>query len=130
LSKHSFAVSYKLKTEKILFESFYVLMLKHLMFYLESEDPVPVDGGRYDVDLKSLKKVAVYWEEAACDVKRCSWFYKGPLDSRFVPYDDDVCLRLEVSPTRLSLSTVNGSVRILIKLPCTFCQFDFTERIC
>lgn len=45
---------------------------------------IPTDGGRYDVNVFERKKYAVYWEENSTDIKRCSWFYKGPLDRKFV----------------------------------------------
>ena len=57
---------------------------------------VAVDGERYDVHVKERKCYAVYWEQATTEVRRCTWFYKGDKDSRFMPYPEDFGLRLEV----------------------------------
>lgn len=64
--------------------------------YLEPERNVPTDGGRYDVCVQKRLKNPVYWEEAPIEVRRGSWFFKGPMDNRFVPYDEDFAARLEV----------------------------------
>ncbi|ODN04128.1 Phospholipase DDHD2 [Orchesella cincta] len=56
---------------------------------------VSTDGGRYDVSVKKRVKMAVYWEEAPVDVRRGSWFFKGPMDKRFVPYDEEFSKYLE-----------------------------------
>uniref|UniRef100_A0A3Q3WYE3 Uncharacterized protein n=1 Tax=Mola mola TaxID=94237 RepID=A0A3Q3WYE3_MOLML len=56
---------------------------------------VAVDGERYDVHVKERKCYAVYWEQAPTEVRRCTWFYKGDKDSRFMPYPEDFGLRLE-----------------------------------
>lgn len=41
-------------------------------------DPVPSDGGRYDVNIRERTKTAVYWaEEETMPIRRCSWFYKS-----------------------------------------------------
>lgn len=55
---------------------------------------VTTNGGRFDVDVVSRKREPIYWSAAADEVRRCSWFYKG-IDSRFVPYEEDVAERLE-----------------------------------
>ncbi|XP_040290748.1 SEC23-interacting protein isoform X2 [Bufo bufo] len=52
-------------------------------------------GGRYDVYLYDREMKAVYWEEEDSEVRRCSWFYKGDADSRFVPYSEDFSEKLE-----------------------------------
>lgn len=39
---------------------------------------------------------AVYWEEEPTEVRRCSWFYKGDSDSRFIPYSEEFSDKLEV----------------------------------
>lgn len=44
-------------------------------------------------------RTAVYWEEEPTEVRRCSWFYKGDADSRFVPYSEDFSEKLEVGMT-------------------------------
>lgn len=57
---------------------------------------VPTDGGRYDVDLYSRQRRAVYWEEPVSPVRRCSWFYKGETDRWYLPYDETTAQLLEV----------------------------------
>lgn len=52
------------------------------------------DGGRYDVNILERKRNAVYWTAESNEVRRCSWFYKG-VDSRFMPYPEDVADQLE-----------------------------------
>ncbi|EPY82277.1 phospholipase DDHD2 [Camelus ferus] len=42
---------------------------------------VPTDGGRYDVHLGERMRYAVYWDELASEVRRCTWFYKGDKDN-------------------------------------------------
>ncbi|XP_053188679.1 SEC23-interacting protein [Scomber japonicus] len=56
---------------------------------------VRTDGGRYDVQLYDRMRSAVYWEEENTEVRRCSWFYKGDTDSRFIPYSEDFSDKLE-----------------------------------
>ncbi|XP_041424471.1 SEC23 interacting protein L homeolog isoform X1 [Xenopus laevis] len=56
---------------------------------------VNTDGGRYDVYLYNRERKAVFWEEEESEVRRCSWFYKGDSDSKFVPYSEDFSERLE-----------------------------------
>ncbi|KAG7254031.1 hypothetical protein CRUP_016581, partial [Coryphaenoides rupestris] len=56
---------------------------------------VRTDGGRYDVQLYDRLRAAVYWEEEETEVRRCTWFYKGDNDSRFVPYSEDFSDKLE-----------------------------------
>lgn len=63
---------------------------------MTAETEVSTDGGRYDVNILRRQRVAVYWDEAPTEVRRCSWFYKGNADSRYVPYDENVATRLEV----------------------------------
>ncbi|KAM5272526.1 SEC23-interacting protein isoform 5-T5 [Ctenodactylus gundi] len=53
------------------------------------------DGGRYDVYLYDRVRKAVYWEEEPTEVRRCTWFYKGDADSRFIPYTEDFSEKLE-----------------------------------
>ncbi|XP_039451470.1 uncharacterized protein LOC120430431 isoform X2 [Culex pipiens pallens] len=61
----------------------------------ESEEVmVHVDGGRHDVSVRERKMTPVYWKGATQDVRRCSWFYKN-VDSRFVPYEEEVAELLE-----------------------------------
>ncbi|XP_069468050.1 SEC23-interacting protein [Ambystoma mexicanum] len=54
------------------------------------------DGGRYDVHLYDRTRNAVYWEEEESEVRRCTWFYKGDADSRFVPYTEEFSEKLEI----------------------------------
>uniref|UniRef100_A0A8D0MM36 SEC23-interacting protein n=1 Tax=Sus scrofa TaxID=9823 RepID=A0A8D0MM36_PIG len=54
------------------------------------------DGGRYDVYLYDRMRKAVYWEEEPAEVRRCTWFYKGDTDSRFIPYTEEFSEKLEV----------------------------------
>ncbi|XP_056903627.1 SEC23-interacting protein isoform X2 [Takifugu flavidus] len=56
---------------------------------------IRTDGGRYDVQLYDRVRTAVYWEEEPAEVRRCSWFYKGDADSRFVPYSEEFSDKLE-----------------------------------
>ncbi|KAG9462619.1 hypothetical protein GDO78_013722 [Eleutherodactylus coqui] len=63
---------------------------------------VSTAGGRYDVCLYDREMKAVYWEEEDAEVRRCSWFYKGDTDSRFVPYSEDFSEKLEVSVMEMS----------------------------
>ncbi|KFQ25819.1 SEC23-interacting protein, partial [Merops nubicus] len=58
------------------------------------------DGGRYDVYLYDRVRRAVYWEEEPSEVRRCTWFYKGDKDSRFVPYTEDFSEKLETEYKR------------------------------
>ncbi|XP_022355216.1 SEC23-interacting protein isoform X2 [Enhydra lutris kenyoni] len=53
------------------------------------------DGGRYDVYLYDRVRKAVYWEEEPTEVRRCTWFYKGDTDSRFIPYTEEFSEKLE-----------------------------------
>ncbi|XP_069608771.1 SEC23-interacting protein [Ranitomeya imitator] len=57
---------------------------------------VSTAGGRYDVCLYDREMKAVYWEEEDSEVRRCSWFYKGDTDSRFIPYSEDFSEQLEM----------------------------------
>jgi len=65
----------------------------------EDEDLGPLivstDGNRHDVNMETRLREAVYWEEPAAEVRRCSWFYKGDADNRFVPYEEDFAEELE-----------------------------------
>lgn len=58
---------------------------------------VPTDGGRYDVDVLRRQRLSVYWQEDPGEVRRCSWFVKGSLDSRYNPYEEKIATMLEVS---------------------------------
>ncbi|CAB3258257.1 unnamed protein product [Arctia plantaginis] len=56
---------------------------------------VPTDGGRYDVNLMGRLRIPVYWSDKPTNVRRCSWFYKGTTDPRYVPYTETVAEKLE-----------------------------------
>lgn len=62
---------------------------------ISPDTAVATDGGRYDVNILRRQRSAVYWEEGATEVRRCSWFYKGAIDSRYVPYEESLATRLE-----------------------------------
>lgn len=62
---------------------------------LVPETLVATDGGRYDVDILRRERTPVYWQGTANDVKRCSWFYKRPSESRYVPHDETIANKLE-----------------------------------
>lgn len=63
---------------------------------------IRTDGGRYDVQLYERTRSAVFWGEEPTEVRRCSWFYKGDADSRFVPYSEEFSDKLEVGLARRS----------------------------
>ncbi|XP_020641788.3 triacylglycerol hydrolase DDHD2 [Pogona vitticeps] len=56
---------------------------------------VPTEGGRYDVHLQKRLRCAVYWEETESEVRRCTWFYKGEKDNRYIPYPENFSEELE-----------------------------------
>ncbi|XP_044740979.1 phospholipase DDHD2 [Chrysoperla carnea] len=56
---------------------------------------IQTNGGRYDVNIKERTRTSVYWKEAVSEVRRCSWFYKGNIDGRFIPYTEDIGDQLE-----------------------------------
>lgn len=61
-----------------------------------NERVVPTDGGRYDVHLGERMRYAVYWEELASEVRRCTWFNKGDKDNKYIPYSESFSQVLEV----------------------------------
>ncbi|KAH1178601.1 phospholipase DDHD2 isoform X1 [Mauremys mutica] len=56
---------------------------------------VPTEGGRYDVHLKKRLHCAMYWEEEVSEVRRCTWFYKGDKDNKYIPYSESFSEELE-----------------------------------
>ncbi|XP_073996179.1 uncharacterized protein isoform X2 [Rhodnius prolixus] len=64
---------------------------------LNENTKVATDGGRYDVEVVRRRKVAVYWEEPPGEVRRCSWFVRAPVESRYIPYDENIAEILEDS---------------------------------
>nr|QLL26895.1 TAG lipase [Locusta migratoria] len=81
---------------------------------LSPETVVATDGGRYDVNILRRQKTAVYWEENPTEVRRCSWFSKGSLDSRYIPYDENLSARLE---EEYKIATVTNSWHHRVELP-------------
>ncbi|XP_028851871.1 phospholipase DDHD2-like isoform X2 [Denticeps clupeoides] len=59
------------------------------------ESIVATEGGRYDVRLSERLRYAVYWDQAPSEVQRCTWFYKGNDDPRYLPYPEPFSNRLE-----------------------------------
>ncbi|XP_063981008.1 phospholipase DDHD2 isoform X2 [Diachasmimorpha longicaudata] len=59
------------------------------------ETTVATDGGRYDVEILKRQRVPVYWSGEPTEVRRASWFYKGPGESRYTPYEESTAARLE-----------------------------------
>ncbi|XP_008214633.1 SEC23-interacting protein isoform X2 [Nasonia vitripennis] len=62
---------------------------------ISPETKVATDGGRYDVEILRRHRSPVYWTGPITEVRRCSWFYKGPAESRYTPYEESVAARLE-----------------------------------
>lgn len=63
----------------------------------ETQRLVSTDGGRYDVDVPTRTRAAIYWEEPESKVRRCSWFYRPDGDVKLVPYDEEFAEKLEES---------------------------------
>uniref|UniRef100_A0AAQ4RKG7 DDHD domain containing 2 n=1 Tax=Gasterosteus aculeatus aculeatus TaxID=481459 RepID=A0AAQ4RKG7_GASAC len=70
----------------------------------EDEVVIAVEGERYDVHVKDRKRYAVYWEQGPTEVRRCTWFYKGNKDTRFMPYPEDFSKRLEAFMISVTLN--------------------------
>lgn len=68
-----------------------------LLLFSEKDNIVATDGGRYDVNLTTRQRMAIYWEELPTAVRRCSWFYKREGDSKYVPYSEEFAGKLEVN---------------------------------
>lgn len=62
---------------------------------ITTETTVATDGGRYDVDILRRQRSPVYWMGPSTEVRRCSWFYKGPSESRYIPYEESIAVKLE-----------------------------------
>ncbi|XP_011505031.1 PREDICTED: SEC23-interacting protein isoform X2 [Ceratosolen solmsi marchali] len=62
---------------------------------ISPDTKVATDGGRYDVEILRRQRASVYWSSPVSEVRRCSWFYKGPAESRYTPYDESIAARLE-----------------------------------
>lgn len=59
------------------------------------ETTVATDGGRYDVNILRRERVPVYWTGTPTEVRRCSWFFKGSNEARYVPYNENIAAKLE-----------------------------------
>ena len=46
--------------------------------------------------MSTKSRNSVYWDEAPAQIRRCTWFYKGDDQNRFLPYDEVLSERLEV----------------------------------
>lgn len=66
---------------------------------------VATDGGRCDVDLGGRRRHTVFWEETPSEVRRCTWFYRGSKDGRYLPYPEEVG---EILEARASLLTADA----------------------
>uniref|UniRef100_A0A671VWG2 DDHD domain containing 2 n=1 Tax=Sparus aurata TaxID=8175 RepID=A0A671VWG2_SPAAU len=73
----------------------------------KEEVVVAVDGERYDVYVKERRRHAVYWEQGPTEVRRCTWFYKGDKDTRFMPYPEDFSKSLEAYMIAVTLDEWN-----------------------
>ena len=92
------------------------------------ESLVSTDGGRYDVDVSRRERTAVYWEEAPSTVRRCSWFFKGSLETRYTPYDEEMAEKLEEEYQKTILLR---SANISFQFPLPLCHlFIFIDDIC
>lgn len=91
---------------------------------------VSTDGGRYDVQLYDRTRTAVFWEEEPTEVRRCTWFYKGDTDSRFIPYSEEFSDKLEVFLQDI-LNELSGLVlmvtRIIFVVCCCFTLIILTS---
>ncbi|XP_076058269.1 triacylglycerol hydrolase DDHD2-like isoform X3 [Oratosquilla oratoria] len=70
----------------------------------DSKELVPTDGGRYDVNISDRSRMSVYWDENCTPVRRCSWFRKGQLEARPIPFEEDVSDLLE-NEFRIAMQT-------------------------
>nr|XP_046206909.1 phospholipase DDHD2-like isoform X2 [Oncorhynchus gorbuscha] len=69
--------------------------LEHALSTGEEEVVVAVEGERYDVRVRERQRYAVYWEQGPSEVRRCTWFYKGDKDTRYMPYPEEFSTNLE-----------------------------------
>eukprot|EP00794_Sanderia_malayensis_P001092 gene1092-436_t len=85
------------------------------VFVSKTKAVVPTHGGRYDVDLDSFKREAVYWTEAKTNVRRCTWFYRGESEVKLIPYEENISELLE---SEYKLISENGLWSKKVDLPC------------
>ena len=76
---------------------FYILYCNFYFVGHQDNVVVSTDGGRFDVDVIERTRVAIYWDDAQSKVRRCSWFHKPEGDSRFIPYEEELAVKLEVA---------------------------------
>ncbi|CAK9800709.1 Phospholipase DDHD2 [Anthophora plagiata] len=81
---HPFSMQDSLRLEEV-----------HNSSEITPETTVATDGGRYDVDILRRLRSPVYWTGPSTEVRRCSWFFKGHTESRYVPYDESTAAKLE-----------------------------------
>ncbi|CAK9830609.1 Phospholipase DDHD2 [Anthophora retusa] len=81
---HPFSMQDSLRLEEV-----------HNSSEITPETTVATDGGRYDVDILRRLRSPVYWSGPSTEVRRCSWFFKGHTESRYVPYDESTAAKLE-----------------------------------
>ncbi|KAJ8005690.1 hypothetical protein DPEC_G00120540 [Dallia pectoralis] len=62
---------------------------------LNEELVVAVEGDRYDVRVLERQRYAVYWDQERSEVRRCTWFFKGDKDTKYIPYPEEFSSRLE-----------------------------------
>jgi hypothetical protein len=56
---------------------------------------IQTNGGRYDCQVGNRIRLAVYWQEEPCAIRRGTWFYKKEGYVRFVPYPEGLADELE-----------------------------------
>ncbi|CAG5077702.1 Similar to Ddhd2: Phospholipase DDHD2 (Mus musculus) [Cotesia congregata] len=71
---------------------------------ISAETVIATDGGRYDVEIIKRQRRPVYWSATPTQVRRCSWFFKGPTESRYTPYEEQIAARLEEEYKQACLS--------------------------
>lgn len=71
---------------------------------ISAETVIATDGGRYDVEIIKRQRRPVYWNATPTQVRRCSWFFKGPTESRYTPYEEQIAARLEEEYKQACLS--------------------------
>lgn len=62
---------------------------------LSPDTVVATDGNRCDVNILRRERYTVYWKATPSEVRRCSWFSKSNLESKFIPYEENVAALLE-----------------------------------
>merc|ERR1719450_1172687 len=60
-----------------------------------TDQPISVDGSRYDVMINKREKVPVYWSGQSQSIRRCSWFHRSSPEGRWIPYEEETAEKLE-----------------------------------